>query len=238
MTEPPLRKQPLVRRVTRLDPYKPYILQRWNDGCRSARQLWRELVDQGYTYGESSVQRYVHHLRLETGTRQKFRRAQPAQHYLVTPERPQPLTALQLARVCMTDAGQRQAWHTRYLTYLCKKDETITRTCQQVEAFVTMVRQRQGDHFDAWLAEVQATGVPEVRAFARGLQKDYAAVKAGLTLAYSNGQTEAQIHRLKLLKRAMYGQAGFELLRKRVLHRDPPLPVKRRGSKAVLRLAA
>src|SRR3712207_8668568 len=83
-----------------------------------------------------------------------------------------------------------------------------------------MVRERQGAQLDNWLAEVQATGVAELRAFARGLQKDYAAVKAGLTLSYSNGQTEAQIQRLKLLKRGMYGQAGFALLRTRVLHRE------------------
>ena len=72
------------------------------------------------------------------------------------------------------------------------------------------------------------------RSFALGLEKDYAAVKAGLTLVYSNGQTEAQIQRLKLLKRAMYGQAGFDLLRKRVLHREPPLPITRRGSEPAL----
>lgn len=58
--------------------------------------------------------------------------------------------------------------------------------------------------------------------FAKGLERDYAAVKAWLTLEWSNGQTEAQVHRLKLLKRAMYGQAGFVLLSKRVLHRPPP----------------
>ncbi len=66
-----------------------------------------------------------------------------------------------------------------------------------------MARQRQGDQLDQWLDEVQTTGVAELRAFAAGVHKDYAAVKAGLTLAYSNGQTEAQIQRLKLLKRQM-----------------------------------
>jgi transposase len=50
--------------------------------------------------------------------------------------------------------------------------------------------------------------------------------RAGLMLPYNNGQTEAQIQRLKLLKRQMYGQAGFELLRKRVLHREPPRLVR------------
>ncbi|GAC1547441.1 MAG: hypothetical protein NVS2B7_23170 [Herpetosiphon sp.] len=58
------------------------------------------------------------------------------------------------------------------------------------------------------------------------MQRDYAVLKVGLMLGRSNGQTESQIQRLKLLKRRMYGQAGFPLLRKRVLHRAPVLPVR------------
>jgi transposase len=53
--------------------------------------------------------------------------------------------------------------------------------------------------------------------FAHGLQDDLSAVKAGLTLEWSNGVTEGQIHRLNLLKRQRYGRAGFVLLRQRVL---------------------
>lgn len=54
--------------------------------------------------------------------------------------------------------------------------------------------------------------------FAQGLQRDKEEVLAGLTLVYSNGQVEGQITKLKLLKRTMYGRAGFPLLRQRVLH--------------------
>src|SRR5712692_9985459 len=70
-----------------------------------------------------------------------------------------------------------------------------------------------------WLDRVEKQGVPELQSFATGLKKDYDAVKAGLTLEWSNGQTEGQVHRLKLLKRQMYGRGSFKLLRKRVLHR-------------------
>ena len=231
MPEPPSRKQPHVGQVSRIEPYKPYIVERWNDGCRSARQIYREMTAQGYRYGESSVQRYVHQLRLETGTRNKFRRTQPTQHYIVDGERRRPLTAGQLAWVCLTRPQHRQPWQTTYLTYLCQVDATIARTYTQAHVFADMARQLQGDHLDQWLDNVQTTGVPELRAFAAGVQKDYAAVKAGLTLAYSNGQTEAQIQRLKLLKRQMFGKASFALLRTRVLHREQLQPIKRRASK-------
>ncbi len=101
-----------------------------------------------------------------------------------------------------------------------------------------MVRQLRGAPLDQWLTGVERSGVSELRAFATGLQKDYAAVKAGLSLSYSNGQTEAQIHRLKLLKRQAHGRAGFELLRKRVLYREPPLSVRSRKRPVVEQLAA
>ena len=69
------------------------------------------------------------------------------------------------------------------------------------------------------------TGLPkhaaaEVRAvetFAAGLQQDGAAVRAALTLPWSNGQAEGQITKLKMMKRQMYGRANFDLLRRRIL---------------------
>jgi transposase len=80
-----------------------------------------------------------------------------------------------------------------------------------------MVRERRGHEFDAWIAAVQQTGVKELRAFAKGLLKDAAAVRAGLSLVWSNGPTEGFIHRLKLLKRQAYGRAGVDFLRHRIL---------------------
>jgi transposase len=69
-----------------------------------------------------------------------------------------------------------------------------------------------------WLARVQELNVArELRGFAAGLTRDEAAVKAALSLEWSNGQVEGQVNRLKLLKRPMFGRAGFVLLRSRFL---------------------
>jgi transposase len=70
------------------------------------------------------------------------------------------------------------------------------------------VRERD---FDPWLLAAEQSDVPELQRFAAGLRRDYAAVNAALTLPWSNGQVEGQVNRLKLLKRQMYGRAGFEL---------------------------
>jgi transposase len=58
----------------------------------------------------------------------------------------------------------------------------------------------------------------EFESFARGLSKDYEAVKNALRYEWSNGQLEGQVNRLKLIKRQMYGRAKFDLLKARVLH--------------------
>jgi transposase len=53
--------------------------------------------------------------------------------------------------------------------------------------------------------------------FAHGLRDDYAAVKAGVTVPWSNGPVEGHINRLKMLKRQMFGRARLDLLGHRFL---------------------
>jgi transposase len=81
-----------------------------------------------------------------------------------------------------------------------------------------MLRTRSGEKLDIWLAQAQASQIPELRSFAAGGERDKAAVKAGLTLQESNGMVEGKVNKLKLIKRMGYGRAGFPLLRQRVLH--------------------
>ena len=81
-----------------------------------------------------------------------------------------------------------------------------------------MVREREAVGLDNWLERAEASGPAALRSFAGGIRRDYAAVKAALTLPFSNGPVEGQINRLKFLKRQMYGRAKFDLLRKRVLY--------------------
>ncbi|MET7527478.1 hypothetical protein ACFYSJ_30505 [Streptomyces sp. NPDC005248] len=46
-------------RVTRLDDYKPYLDQRWQQGCTNTWKLWEEIREQGYPRGYASVRAYV-----------------------------------------------------------------------------------------------------------------------------------------------------------------------------------
>ncbi len=81
-----------------------------------------------------------------------------------------------------------------------------------------MIREHTGQQLDTWISSVEASRLPELESFAKGIQQDKAAVVAGLTLPWSNGPTEGHVNRLKLIKRSMYGRAKLPLLRARVLH--------------------
>ncbi|MCL4489706.1 MAG: transposase [Chloroflexi bacterium] len=81
-----------------------------------------------------------------------------------------------------------------------------------------MIRERRGDQLDSWLEKAEASTLPDLRNFATGLRRDYDAVRAGLSLPWSNGQTEGQVNRLKAIRRQMYGRGNFDLVRRRVLY--------------------
>jgi transposase len=82
-----------------------------------------------------------------------------------------------------------------------------------------MVRERKSEQLDGWVMTAEKSQIVELCNFARGMRQDYPAIRAALTEEWSNGQTEGQNTRLKLLKRQMYGRAKLDLLRHRVLYR-------------------
>lgn len=73
-----------------------------------------------------------------------------------------------------------------------------------------------------WLTELTQSGLPELQAFAVGIDRDFDAIRAALETPHSNGQVEGQVNRLKTLKRSMYGRASLELLKARLLYRAGP----------------
>ena len=105
------------------------------------------------------------------------------------------------------------------LLAICQANTMAETMYQLVQEFLRIVHKLQGSHLDAWIVKVMASQIKELQCFAKGLERDKAAVLTGLTLSYNNGQTEGQVTRIKLIKRMMYGRAGFALLRQRVLHR-------------------
>ncbi|WUF66823.1 transposase [Streptomyces decoyicus] len=94
----------------------------------------------------------------------------------------------------------------------------LTALAEHVRSFGHMVAHLQGDQLPTWIeAATSTTELPSLRSFAQHLERDLDAVTAGLTLPWNSGVVEGHVNRIKMLKRQMFGRAGFELLRKRVL---------------------
>jgi transposase len=96
----------------------------------------------------------------------------------------------------------------------CPELDALTR---HVRSFGTMLTERQGQRLPDWLDAVRQDDLPSLHTLAAGIDRDRDAVIAGLTLPWNSGPVEGHVNRIKMLKRQMFGRAGFELLRKRVL---------------------
>ena len=108
--------------------------------------------------------------------------------------------------------------HYEDLTLIRQASSTAETAYGLVQDFLTMVRKRQGEQLDSWIEAVQTSHIPELHRFVAGILKDKDAVVAGLTQIYSNGPVEAQVQKLKLVKRQMFGRAKLPLLRRRLLN--------------------
>ncbi|MGW4380443.1 ISL3 family transposase [Kitasatospora sp. NPDC004531] len=86
-----------------------------------------------------------------------------------------------------------------------------------VRAFAVMLTERQGERLPNWLDAVRQDDLPSLHTLAAGIDRDRDAVIAGPTLPWNSGVVEGHVNRIKMLERQMFGRAGFELLRKRVL---------------------
>ena len=91
------------------------------------------------------------------------------------------------------------------------------------------MRTRQSERLDSWLARATTSAGSALQRFAQGLRDDYAAVKAGVTVAWSNGPVEGHINRLKMLKRQMFGRAHLDLLRRRFVRTPGAAPTPAPG---------
>ena len=105
-----------------------------------------------------------------------------------------------------------------------------------VQQFAQMLRTRTGEYLDAWLEQARVSQMREVQSLVLGIERDKAAVFAGLSLPQSNGIVEGKVNKLKLIKRMGDGRAGFPLLRQRVLHALERTLLKVNYHRTVLRI--
>jgi transposase len=193
-----------------LETHRPYLDRRWAEGCHSVARLCRELREQGYTGSCTLVYGYAAHLR--TGIPPPEANRPPA-----APPPAQPLAPREVAWLLLRVVPQLTEPERRYVEEAHRADPALAAAVDLTRDFVAMVRKRQPERLDDWLRTASASGIAEFQRLATGIDHDKAAVAAALSERWSNGQTEGQVLRLKLIKRQGYGRAKVDLLRKRVL---------------------
>ena len=190
-------------RETTLDRWAETLNANWNGGCRNGSELWRRLRAAGF--GGS--------LRVVTEWTTRRRRASRA-----GANRPDSITTLPsartIARLLTSDRDCRSAEALRIRVAVETASPTIVAARNLFDRFRTMIAAKKPDDLASWIRD---TADSELASFASGIQADAVAVRAAIVEPWSNGQTEGQVTRLKLVKRQMYGRGKVDLLRARMV---------------------
>jgi transposase len=190
-----------VHRSSTVDPYANFLEQRWQQGCHNAAELWRELREQGFSGRSGIVRNWL---------RQRHGGRSGQVHHVPKPPRTNS-SPRHVAWLMLTEPDSARS----YLERVYRDSPLIAATASAAREFHRIVRNRDFAAWSGWLQSAQSTGLAK---FASHLMRDQDAVLAALQTPWSNGLVEGQVHRLKLIKRQMYGRASFELLRIRVLN--------------------
>jgi len=214
-----------VTRRSKLTPYMDYIRQRWEEECHNASQIWRELCQLGYDGSRGLVARWAARERVKLPwpyTEESYQSCvapdsspQDSKQRIkseVVPWSPSCAAWLLIKSEDDLTLEDRQA-----LERMKQSDQDVAEAYSLGQRFIRMIRERQPDALLPWLEDAVKSGIDTLKGFANGIRQDLAAVMNALSLPWSNGQTEGQVNRLKLIKRQMYGRANFDLLRKRVI---------------------
>ena len=237
---------PRERRAAEPTPCSPnyfhtYLSGRWAEGCVRGRQLFQEIKLRGYTGSFSHLERLLAKWRSDRSA--KAAKDNKDNTVVTSPPDPQITTAstnvtipravdpatgwlispIVAASLCIKPRGLLTPDQAAKIDALKSASPEFTTMRGLAMRFRGVFRGKDTDKLDVWLNDAQQSGIYAMQRFARTLRRDIDAVKNALTECWSNGQTEGQINRLKTLKRAMYGRAGAELLRARMLPLHLPI---------------
>ena len=186
-------------RASTLDAFLPRLDAEWENGCRNGAELWRRLRAAGFTGA----------LRVVSEWATRRRRADSTPGALPC----KPPSARTVARLLVSQRDRLPASDARLVAVVEEAVPALRVAAALVEGFQNMLRTKTAA-LDTWLTDAAES---VLAAFAAGIAADRDAVAAAITEPWSNGQTEGQITKLKLLKQQMYGRAGLDLLRARLI---------------------
>lgn len=187
-------------RPTLVDPFRGYLRsRRREDPAVPVHQLLAEIRQRGYTGSHNLLYRYITQGRVESD--------RPA----ISPKR--------LTRYLLTHPDRLQDHQRERLDAAVTACPEMTTLAALVGDFAALLTPADGNdnRLTDWIDQARAGDLPHLHAYTRGLEFDRNAVNAALTLPFHNGRTEGVNTKTKMIKRQMYGRAGFPLLRHRIL---------------------
>ncbi|MFI0849779.1 ISL3 family transposase [Mesorhizobium sp. IMUNJ 23232] len=187
-------------RQSSIEEWLPWLDSRWAQGARNASALWREMRKKGFRGQIGVISEWARRRRLAEKADQSALARTPSARSIAR------LMTLARNDLSKSDAVLVAAIESNV------PDLTTARTL--IDDFQTMIRSKAVEKLDSWLTDAKTS---LVGSFANGVEKDIDAVRNAIISPWSNGQTEGQITKLKLIKRQMYGRAKIDLLQARLV---------------------
>jgi transposase len=205
---PPQNK--MAPRPGMAESFREELQQRWDQGCQNGKQLFVEMRQRGYIGSYTGLLRLLAEWRPEKVS--AVRPTAPIPKVLALRHvSPQEAAALLSKPKAMLNERQSK------IVEVLKRTPDFAAMRHLVLSFRSILRRGKLSSLKRWLEKAKAVGITAMSQFVRQLKKDWPAVEHAVEHTWSNGPTEGHINRLKTLKRQMYGRAGFELLRARML---------------------
>ena len=187
-------------RENSLEPYLPWLDAEWAKGHHNATALWRRLKGQGFRGSLRVVSEWATRRRRADRIGAESLQRIPAAR-----------TMARLLTICRDALSKSE---TVLVAAIEAAVPLLIEAREIIAAFQSMLRRKAEKDLDPWIDRAKTS---LVASFASGVIKDKAAVRAAIASSWSNGQTEGQITKLKLVKRQMYGRAKLDLLEARLL---------------------
>jgi transposase len=190
----PERNMP-AKKASLLDPYKPYLLKRWQEGCWNGTQLYAEIKAGGYTGSAPLRRRFLTQLRKKqhaAGSAAPFTHGTSGAMVAVPADLPPPpqvvrrLSPTRASWLCVSKPEKLDEKQRQQVEHIRKGHHDLECAYQLSQAFVLMLSERRGKDLDAWLVQAEHSGIAELKSLAQGLRRDYAAVRAAFSSRGSN----------------------------------------------------
>ncbi|UAN34282.1 ISL3 family transposase [Enterobacter sp. JBIWA005] len=188
-----------------LDPWRKWMEEQRESGNYNASQIWREMVMKGFTGSETIVRDAV--------ARWRKGWLPPVAATTRLPSASRVSRWLMPWRIIRGEEN----YASRFIGLMCEKEPQLKIAQQLALDFYRILKTKNKQQLSRWFSNVSKSGPVELQRVAAGMEADAAAIYEAITSRWSNGVVEGHVNRLKMLKRQMYGRAGFELLRRRVL---------------------